>query len=130
MLLSRGLLKLVLEPMKLLENVLRTLSMKGLPFSILPPDTEEDENDLEKELGAIDEIFDSMNTLPESKQSSKRVAQFLRNTVFHGHVFFKSKSATIQTAPFISRLVATVLLILFQTPYPMKSTVFFIINLA
>ena len=64
--------------------------MKGMPFSILPPGIEEDENDLEKELCVMDERFVSMNTLPESKQSS-RVTQFLRNTVFDGHIFSSQK---------------------------------------
>ena len=53
--------------------------MKGVPFSILPPGTEEDENDLEKSWCFIDERFASMNPLPESKQSS-RVAQFFEMT--------------------------------------------------
>ena len=88
--------------------------MKGVPFSLLPLGKEEDENDLEKELGVIDERFASMNTLPESKQSS-RVAQFFRNIVFHGHIFFKSKSAATQTALFVSKFMANVLLKLFQT---------------
>ena len=62
--------KSVLELRELLQNVLRTLSMKGVPFSILLPGTEENENNLKKEVGVIDERFSSMNTLPESKQSS------------------------------------------------------------
>ena len=34
---KKGILKSVFEPRELLDNVLRTLPMKGVPCSILPP---------------------------------------------------------------------------------------------
>ena len=48
--LKKGSLKSVHKPKELPENVLRTLSMKGVPVRIHPPGAQEDENDLEKKL--------------------------------------------------------------------------------
>ena len=64
--------------------------MKGVPFNVLPPGTEEDENDLEKELGVVDERFASMNTSSESKQSS-RVSQFFEKHCISRTYFFQVK---------------------------------------
>ena len=42
------------KPRGLMESVWGNLSLKSIPFSILSPATEEDENDLEKELNPIE----------------------------------------------------------------------------
>ena len=97
--------------------------MKGVPFNILPPGTEEDEDDLEKELGVVDERFASMNTVAESKQSS-RVSEFFEKHCISRTYFFQVKKCNDPNCTFHKPIVATVLLILLQAPCPMKSTVF------
>ena len=64
-----------------------------MPFGILPLGTEDDENDLEKDAGFIDESFASMNTLSESKQSS-RVAQLFEKHCVSRTYFFKVKKCS------------------------------------
>ena len=52
-----GFMKSLCEPGELLESVLLNFPLKGIPFSIFSPGTEEDEDALEKELDQIDERF-------------------------------------------------------------------------
>ena len=70
-----GFLESVREPRELIENVLGRLCLQGIPFTILPSGTDENEKDLDQVLNQIDDQFAGMNTLPESK-SIPYVAEF------------------------------------------------------
>lgn len=64
-----GFLESIRHPRELLEQVLSNLSLKDIPFSILPAATTDDELKLERELDSIDTSLSDMSTMSKDAQN-------------------------------------------------------------
>ena len=86
-----GFIESIRDARELLESVLSNLSLKDIPFTILPAATTEDELDLENTLDNIDKEFSGMSTM---SKGVRNVLQFYEKHCITRTYFFQIRKCT------------------------------------
>ena len=84
---KEGFLESIRGTRELLENVLQNLSLKDVPFTVLPSATEDDEEDLVSNLNVIDEKFTGMSTMTEIKNVPNVKEFYVKHCVSRTYYF-------------------------------------------